>query len=58
MSKLPTNGCAIRWSSCTCRALGTVDSLLDRTAGGGITTVDLLDQLLTAELAVRRERNI
>ncbi len=40
------------------RALETVDSLLDRAAGGEITTVDLLDQLFTAELAVRRERSI
>jgi hypothetical protein len=37
------------------RALETVDTLLDRAAGGELTTVDVLDQLLTAELAVRRE---
>ncbi len=40
------------------RALETVDSLLDRAAGGELTIVELLDQLLTAELAVRRERSI
>ncbi len=40
------------------RALKTVDSLLDRAAGGEITTANLLDQLLSVELAVRRERSI
>jgi DNA replication protein DnaC len=40
------------------RALETVDTLLDRAAGGELTTVDVLDQLLIAELLVRRERSI
>ncbi len=40
------------------RALETVDTLLDRAAGGELTTVGVLDQLLTAELGVRRERSI
>ncbi len=40
------------------RALETVDTLLDRAAGGDLSTIDVLDQLLTAELGVRRERSI
>ncbi len=40
------------------RALESVDALLDRAGNGDLTTVDVLDQLLGAELAVRRERSI
>jgi len=40
------------------RALESVDALLDRAGSGDLTTVDVLDQLLGAELAVRRERSI
>jgi len=40
------------------RALESVDALLDRAGSGDLTTVDVLDQLLSAELAVRRERSI
>jgi DNA replication protein DnaC len=40
------------------RALECVDSLLDRVASGELSSVDLLDQLLDAELTVRRERSI
>ena len=40
------------------RALECVDSLLDRAGNGTLTTVDVIDQLLGAELTVRRERSI
>jgi DNA replication protein DnaC len=40
------------------RALECVDTLLDRMGSGELTTVDVLDQLLSAELSVRRERSI
>jgi hypothetical protein len=36
------------------RALECVDALLDRVANGQLSSVDLLDQLLDAELTVRR----
>jgi DNA replication protein DnaC len=40
------------------RALECVDGLLDRLGNDELTAVDLLDQLLGAELGVRRERSI
>ncbi|MBC5804430.1 MAG: ATP-binding protein [Candidatus Eremiobacteraeota bacterium] len=40
------------------RALENVDGLLDRVGDGGLSVVDVLDQLLGAELGARRERSI
>ncbi|MEO9171236.1 MAG: IS21-like element helper ATPase IstB [Candidatus Baltobacteraceae bacterium] len=40
------------------RALESIDILLDRAASGELSTVEVLDQLLTTELAARRERSI
>ncbi len=40
------------------RALEQVDALLDRAGSSELTTVELLDQLLGAELSARRERSI
>src|ERR1700729_825294 len=40
------------------RAVECVDGLLDRVGNGDLSTVELLDQLLGAELGVRRERRI
>ncbi len=40
------------------RRLRNVASLLDLAAGGEIATVNLLDELPTAEFDVRRERSI
>jgi DNA replication protein DnaC len=40
------------------RAVECVDGLLDRVGNGELSTVELLDQLLGAELSVRRERSI
>lgn len=40
------------------RAIECLDTLLDRAGNGELTSVDVLDQLLTQELAARRERSI
>jgi DNA replication protein DnaC len=40
------------------RAIECLDALLDRAGNGELTTLDVLDQMLTLELAARRERSI
>ncbi|MDQ2818573.1 MAG: ATP-binding protein, partial [Candidatus Eremiobacteraeota bacterium] len=40
------------------RAGECIDGLLDRAGNGELTVVEMLDQLLSAETAVRRERSI
>lgn len=40
------------------RAVECVDGLLDRAGNGELTTVDVLDQMFSQELAARRERSI
>ncbi|MGC8485455.1 MAG: ATP-binding protein, partial [Candidatus Baltobacteraceae bacterium] len=40
------------------RALENVDALLDRVGNNELSVVELLDQLLGAELSARRERSI
>jgi len=40
------------------RALECIDGLLERTANNEVSVVEMLDQLFSAEMAVRRERSI